>query len=339
MKVAALGRTQSLYDAIQAVRARGHEIVLIGTCPAAPEYRVTERDFEALAAQLGCPFFCDTAINKPEYRAMARESGAEVAISVNWMTLIGADMLGTFPHGVVNAHMGDLPRYRGNATPNWAILNGEPQVVLTLHQMATDLDAGAILLQQAYPLTSTTYIGNVYQFINETLPTLFADLIDGLENGSITPRPQPDDPALSLRCFPRLPVDSQIDWTNPADELARLVRASAEPFAGAYTFWNGEKVIVWRAYPDRLPYPYLGAPGQAAERRTQSGEVVILTGDGVLVLQEVETATEGRKPAAQIIRSLRARLGTSVETELALLRQQVQDLTQQVAQLQARLKG
>lgn len=73
MKVAALGRTQALYDAIRACRERGHEIVLIGTCPAAPEYSVKEDDFAQLATEIGCPFFNDTAINKPKYLQMARE--------------------------------------------------------------------------------------------------------------------------------------------------------------------------------------------------------------------------------------------------------------------------
>ena len=333
MKVAALGRTQTLFGAIKSVAARGHEIVLIGTCPAAPEYSVTESDFEVLATEVGCPYFCDVAINRPEYLEMVRISGAEVAISVNWLTLIGAEMLGAFKHRVINAHAGDLPRYRGNATPNWAILNGESQVVVTLHQMAMALDAGAILLQRSIPLTSETYIGAIYDFFFEAVPEMFADLLDGLEQQTIVPRPQADDPALSLRCFPRLPVDSCIDWTQPAEQLARLVRASAEPFAGAYTFLGADKVTIWRAYADHLPYPYLGAPGQVAERRSNTSEVAILTGQDVLVLQEIETAAEGRKPASQIIRSMRARLGINVETEIAALRQQIVLLQNEIAAL------
>lgn len=252
---------------------------------------------------------------------------------MNWLTLIGAEMLETFPHGLVNAHMGDLPRYRGNATPNWAIINGEEKVVVTLHQMATELDAGAILLQRAIALTAQTYIDEVYDFFFRSVPAMFADLLDGLEAGAILPRPQLDDPVMSLRCFPRLPIDSRLDWTQSADDLGRLVRASAAPFSGAYTFLNGEKVSVWRAYPIQLPYPYLGAPGQVAERRTATGEVVVLTGDGSLVLQEIETARDGRKPAAQIIRSMRARLGMDVEADMMAMRTEIETLKQQIAAL------
>ena len=87
-----------------------------------------------------------------------------------------------------------------------------------------------------------------------------------------------------------MPADSRIDWSQPALRLDRLVRASAEPFAGAYTYLDGEKVIIWRARADRLPYPYLGIPGQVAEIWRESGEVAVLTGDGVLVLAEIETS-------------------------------------------------
>jgi methionyl-tRNA formyltransferase len=326
MKVAAFGRTQWLYDSIRAAVARGHEVRLIGTCPAAPEYSVTEGDFRRLADELGCAFFCDSAINRPEYVRMAAESGAEAAISVNWLTLVGEEMRAQFAHGVINAHAGDLPRFRGNACPNWAIIAGESRVVLTLHRMAAGLDAGPILLQRSFPLGPETYIADVYNFIGGSVPQMFVEVLDGLEAGTLRARAQPADPALSLRCFPRLPRDGQIDWAMPAEQIARLVRASAEPFAGAYSFLGADKVVVWRARPGRLPYPYLGAPGQVGERRPAAGEVVVLTGDGLLVLEEVETAASGRRPAAEVIRSARARLGLDAGEEIARLRSEIERL-------------
>lgn len=330
MKFAALGRTQWLYDSIQAAVARGHQVALIGTCPAAPEYLVNEDDFARLADDLGCAYFCAPAINRPEYIRMAEESKAKVAISVNWLTLIGQEMFDQFEHGVINAHAGDLPRFRGNAVSNWAILAGETKVVLTLHQMVVDLDAGPILLQREFPLTPGTYIADVYRFLAENIPVMFAEVLDGLAAGSIVPREQPSDPALSLRCFPRLPQDGEIDWHRSAEELARLVRASAEPFAGAYSFIGSEKVIVWRAHSEQLPYAYLGVPGQVTEIRRRTGEVAVLAKEGVLVLEEIETVSGGRNRAADMIKSTRVRLGIDVA-------QQMLQLSERIAQLEAQL--
>jgi methionyl-tRNA formyltransferase len=331
MRFAALGRTRWLYDAIRACCERGHQLTLIGTSPPAPEYTVDERQFARQASELGAAFFCDPRINTPLRVADARASGAEVAISVNWPTLLGPELRAAFPHGVVNAHAGDLPRYRGNACPNWAILRGEREVVLTLHEMVDELDAGPILLQHRFPLSEQTYVGDVYRFLDAALPELFADLLDGLEAGTITARPQPTDPSLSLRCFPRRPGDGRIDWREPAEQLARLVRATAEPFAGAFTSYQGERVVIWRARAEPLPRPLLGLPGQITERRDPAGEVAVLSGDGLLIAEEVETVGAGRVPAARLVRSTRDRFEDSVAAETDGLRARLAELEARLA--------
>lgn len=317
MRVAAFGRTKWLYDSITAVAERGHQVVLIGTSPTAREYEVDEKGFERLAEDLGSSFFCDPSINRRRYRRLVRQTGAEVAISVNWPVLIGPAMLDQFPFGIMNAHAGDLPRYRGNATPNWAILAGEEEVVLTIHRMAVELDAGPIFLQRSCPVDSATYIGDIHRFMSDNIPEMFVEVVDGLASGTLTGREQDKDPASSLRCFPRLPQDGEIDWRCGATEISRLVRASAEPFDGAYTFVDRAKLTIWRAHPDRLSHPYLGVPGHVVER--SDGEVSVLTGEGVLVLQEVEVHANGRVKAAEVIKSTRTRLGLDWSAEILRL--------------------
>lgn len=298
-----------LFDSILALRAAGHEIVLIGTCAAAPEYDITERDFRSLARKIGCPFFNDIRIQSKNCMDLITLSKAEVAISMNWMTLIPNAVIEKFGFGIINAHAGDLPRYRGNACPNWAILAGESSVVLTLHYMTPELDAGPILLQRPFPIDGQTYIGDVYRFLERTLPEMYVEVIEGLAKGKMVPREQPQDPALSLRCFPRIPQDSELFWSHSAEDLARLVRASAAPFAGAYTYLNGQKLTVWRAHAGSLPYPYLGANGQVAEVCAVTGYVSVICGSGILTLEEVGLEDGQRVAGAAIVRSVRMRLG------------------------------
>ena len=80
---------------------------------------------------------------------------------MNWLTMIAQSTLALFPWGVLNAHAGDLPRFRGNACPNWAILNGEPLVGLCIHEMIPELDAGPVLLRAHFPLSDDIYISDV----------------------------------------------------------------------------------------------------------------------------------------------------------------------------------
>ena len=312
MKFAALGRTVWLYKTIEELVQRGHQAVLICTSPSAPEYSLGHNDFKSLALKLSCPFFCDANLNQPHVRELLNSCQADIGVSVNWLSIIPPKILDLFPLGLLNAHAGELPRYRGNAAPNWAIINGESRVVLTIHQMSEKLDAGPVVLTRSFPLDENTYLQDVYNFMQASIPVMFAESLDGLQSGNLKPSPQSDDPALSLRCFPRRPEDGLIDWSRPAKHIHRLIRASSEPLGGAFSFFNQQKLIVWRARPDILPYPWLGVPGQVALVNKKSQEATVLTGEGVLVLEEVETQSHGRVPAAEALNSPRIRLGLNL---------------------------
>lgn len=309
MRFAAIGRTQWLYDAILACVAEGHVPAFIVTASAAPEYLRRDQDFLDLGQRLGCPVAVAAGKGWQDILHLLHRAPADIAISVNWPVLIPAQVREAFRHGIINAHAGDLPRYRGNACPNWAIINGEKQVCATIHRMDDGLDSGDILGQERMALDDSVYIGAVYDFLGVAFPRLFARVLGEVQDGSGRSRPQPSDPASSLRCFPRRPEDGAIDWALPADALGRLVRASAEPFAGAFASLLGRRLVVWRARPETLPYPWLGIPGQVAVRHTEDGSVSVLCGRDVLRVQTVELDGGGRLPAADVLRSTRERLG------------------------------
>ena len=333
MKVAALGRTKFLLGAVRALRAAGHEIVLVGTCAAAPEYGVGVEEFRSLAEGMGAGFFNDPGINAPEILALLRNSGAEVAVSVNWPTVLQKEAIGVFPYGVLNSHFGDLPRYRGNACPNWAILMGESRLGLCIHLMEPEaLDSGAVLIQEYLPLTDATTIGEIYAFAERRVPELFAVAVNGLATGRLTPIPQPQEPERALRCYPRIPSDSLIDWRQDAQTLCRLIRASSAPFAGAYTYLNGAKLIVWQARIDAHACPSLAVPGQVLWRDICNGETGVATGNDVLVLQAVSFAGAEPQSPARIIPSARTRLGMVMEDEIAALKQSLAELRQKCGQ-------
>jgi methionyl-tRNA formyltransferase len=294
MKVAALGRTHWLLEAARRLLDAGHELTLVATAPGSPEYLADEEDFRALAARADAAFAIDEI----------PDTDAELAVSVNWPRLLTREVIERFPRGIVNAHAGDLPRYRGNAAPNWAIINGEPEVVLTFHLMDESLDSGPVLRKSRFPIGARTTIGDVYAWLDTEIPQGFVDVAGGLEAGTLEARPQPADPALALRVPARRPEDSELDWAQGAGELDRLVRASSEPFAGAFSFLQGERITVWRARPEATPAEV--AAGELVEPRPDG--VAVATGDGLLVLEDVELGGR-RGRASELLGSARGRLG------------------------------
>ena len=326
MKVVALGRTRVLYRTIEALEAAGHDVVLVLTATAGDHYEVGPGEFRDLAAEIGATFRRPESINDPETVGLVRAHDPEVGVSVNWPTVVGSELREAVNRGIVNSHAGDLPRYRGNAAPNWAIIDGEDEVVFTLHLMDDGLDTGPVLLKHACPLTTETYIGDVYAYSRANTPETFVEAVDGLESGAIEPTPQPTAPEAALRCYPRRPEDSRIEWSATATHLARVVRASAEPLAGAYTFYDGARLTVWRARAKEPPTPVRGVPGQVTDRRPDAGEVTVLTGDGVLVLEQVAVDGGGRVDPADVIATTRARLGFDVPTRLSRLSERVESL-------------
>ncbi len=150
----------------------GHAIAFVYTCKSEDFYSAKEEDFRRFAKKIGCPYFNDLRI--ADRIEDLKLLDAAVCISVNWMTVLPRRFLNSFPHGVLNVQAGDLPRYRGNACPKWAILNGEIHVGLSVHQMVEELDAGPILLSKKYELDENTYIGDVYSWLDKQMPRMLA---------------------------------------------------------------------------------------------------------------------------------------------------------------------
>lgn len=306
MRIALLGRTRWLVDAGDALREAGHNIVAVATARAEPFYRCGPDDFAALAERSGADFLGVVSLTNPAVRDRLAAAGANIAVSINWPVIVGEEIIGLFPHGIVNAHCGDLPRYRGNACPNWAILNGEERVGLCAHMMeAGALDSGPVILRDYLALDDDTYIGDIYDWLDRRIPTIIAEAISGLSQGILSCTPQPVDPSLAMRCYPRRPDDGRIDWHQPVGAIHMLVRASSRPFAGAFAMLeDGRRLKIWRASPFAHVTPFCAVPGQVMLRA--EGDPVIGCGSGALRLEEVEVegmeVAEGRSVVVSPVR-------------------------------------
>lgn len=309
MRVAILGRTGTLLRAAQQLVSQGFEVPLVGTCLPASYDGVGPEEFSAFARANASEFFCDGRMNSPEILAVLARAGCDVALSLNWISLIGGAACASFRHGILNVHAGDLPRYRGNACPNWALLNGEPRIGLTVHRMAPDeLDAGPVLLKDFFPANAATYITEVYDWMEETVPLLCVRALTQLRDGQADFTDQDRDSAGWLRCYPRRPEDGLIDWHLPAPRIHSLVRATARPFDGAFTYLEGKELVrIWRADLMVHQGAFVAVPGQVMGR--SADYVTVACGDGMLAMTDIEVAgLRGAEARAHVARSLRNRL-------------------------------
>jgi methionyl-tRNA formyltransferase len=304
MKIAIIGRTEILYETACRLHAAGHEIVCILTAKEAPEYTRGAEDFRRLAEQWGVPYASSGKIL--DYRDFLAAYGADIAVSINYPGVIPEVVTDLFPLGILNAHGGDLPRYRGNACQAWAIINGEYKIGLCIHRMIGDeLDSGDIIARDYLPIDIESTVGQVMDWIERVTPGLFVDALVQLQRdpGFILER-QPKDPALALRCYPRRPEDGRIDWRKSALDIVRLVNASGRPYAGAFCFHEDRQLTVWEA---RLggDERFLAVPGQVTAITDDYLEVA--AGAGKVRLTRLALEGAPVQPAA-VCKSIRSRL-------------------------------
>jgi methionyl-tRNA formyltransferase len=324
MRVAILGRHQILYSTAETLLRDGrHSLACVITAPAPEEYLKREGDFEHLAKNANVPFLLKKKLDADAVEMLMR-SEADVCLSVNWVSVIGGDVTGIFKHGILNAHFGDLPRYRGNAVANWALLNREKSIHLTVHFMdGGELDSGDILAQLEMPLDEQVTILDINLFAERNTPGLFLRALADLESGRALPKSQKAREAEAFRCYPRLPMDGKIDWNRSAVDLHALIRSLTKPYSGAYTFhrWKGSlrRLYIWESRVVSAHTGDLGVPGHVIKNDPETGESWVYCGEGILAVKSCSYDGDQPIEPGSHWNSIRMRLGMDVEEELFLL--------------------
>ena len=304
MYLLAIGRSGYLYHSIRYLHDLGYRFSGIITDEAYREYEIKKEDFERLARETGAALFTAKDLDTPVMRRWITASGTRAAISANWRFRIGPQILDLFPCGILNFHLGNLPDYKGNATVNWSIINGEEQIHANVHRMAGDLDAGDIIARRSIPIGEDTYVADIIAEAERVAPELFRDALEKVlaDPGYCEVK----GTSGGLRCFPRLPEDSQINWYAGMEEISRLIRASAEPYPGSFTYLNGEKIRIWRARPYRDHVPFLAVPGHVVGLGERPETILVACGNGLVEIQELEHSGK-RMPPALLVKSIRSR--------------------------------
>ena len=306
MKIAIIGRSEILYDSALFLVEKGHQISIIATSKETKDYLKTSHDFKDLSKKLGAKF-----IRSPNPKDLEKEllniGIIDIGVSYNYLNIIPNDVIDLFKFGILNAHGGDLPRYRGNACQAWAILNGEKKIGLCVHKMiGGELDNGDIISRDFLNIDDDTKITYVHDWMRSRTPYLFEDSINKLtKNKNFILEKQSLNKKDILRTYPRHPDDGKIDWKMSALMVLRLINASNKPYSGAFFFYNDDKIKVWDALILEDSEKFLAVPGQVLKIADESIDVAC--GEGVIRLNILEKNGKIIK-SKDLVNSLRVRL-------------------------------
>ena len=205
-----------------------------------------------------------------------RELEPDLIFSFSYRLVIPAEILKSASLGAFNIHGALLPRYRGRACVNWAVLNGETRTGVTLHHMVERVDEGRIVDQESVSIEPDETAHEVFKKMIPAARTVLKRSLPAILEGTAPGREQ--DESLATYFGRRSPEDGRIDWSKPASEIHNLIRALTHPFPGAFSFANGKKFFVWGA----KPLPEKSGRNAAFGVVVSSSPLMIGTGSGTL---------------------------------------------------------
>jgi methionyl-tRNA formyltransferase len=253
--------------------------------PAGRGREMTPPPVKQLALQLGLPVIQPQRLKEPHAIQRLQEWAPEVIVVAAFGQILRPAVLDLPPLGCVNVHASLLPRWRGAAPIQAAILHGDPQTGISIMRMDPGVDTGPILSQQSLPILPDDTAGSLAERLAELGAVLLLETLPAYLKGEIQPQPQAK--ALATHAPMLSKDDGQLDFSQPATTLARRVRAF-NPWPGAFTFWQGQLLKIHRAHPAGAP------PAQPGMTALHGGQPALGCGDGLLVLDEVQPA--GKRP-------------------------------------------
>ena len=282
--------------ALDALGDAGHELALVLTQPDRPAGRgmkLTPSPVKQSAQARGLPVFQPSSLKSVEAQDALRAVAAEVMVVAAYGLILPQAVLDIPRRGCLNIHASLLPRWRGAAPIQRAILAGDELTGITIMQMDAGLDTGAMLLKTAVPIDAEDTAGSLHDKLARAGAASMVEALARLDE--LTPQAQDD--ALATYAAKLTKEEARLDWSRPTAELARAIRAY-NPVPGAHTLLDGQMVKIWRATAQGPDQPG-GRPGEvlAADERG----IVVACGEGALRIAELQLAGGKRMDAAALI--------------------------------------
>jgi len=277
--------------AVPALRAlvAVYPVVGVVTQPDRPSGRgmtLTPPPVKVTAQQLGIPVIQPEKLRAPEALEQLQAWAPDLIVVAAFGQILRPNVLELPRFGCINTHASLLPRHRGAAPIQAAILNGDSQTGVTIMKMDAGLDTGPMLRQRAIPIGDQDTGGSLFEKLSQLGGELLLETLPGYLTGEITPQPQPE---VGVTYFGMIKKeDGLLDFNRPAAELERLIRAFW-PWPGTYLNWNGAPLKILRAHTSTTV-------AQAGQRLVAQGLPAMGTADGLIVFDELQPAGKKSMP-------------------------------------------
>ncbi len=276
MRSVLIGAVEGSRVALHAMARAGWGPDLLVTLPPARSGRHSDFvDMNAEAAELGVPIFHAANVNDEATLRRLKDLSPDYVFVIGWSQICGPRFLDIARLGTIGYHPAPLPHLRGRAVIPWTILLDEKQTGSTLFWIDEGTDSGPILTQHLFDLDSTETVTSLYDKHMDALGAMLPEALDALRLKEPPKREQ--DHSKATYCARRRPEDGLIDWTKPANDVHRLIRAVGRPYPGAFTFSDDNKMTIFEAEVAEDGHRYIGLPGQI--QIIENERIVVACGD------------------------------------------------------------
>lgn len=317
MRVVFMGTPDFAVETLEAIAAAGHTVEGVVTQPDKPVGRsrkLQPTPVKAAALAHGFPVWQPERVRDEAFFQVLKACAPDVIVVAAFGQILSKEILTLPKYGCLNVHASLLPKYRGAAPVQWAVIDGETYSGVTIMQMDEGLDTGDMLARIEIRLAGEETGGSLFDRLSVAGAELMAKFLNRLEQEGETalhPEPQPKkSPTPYARMITK--KDGEIDWTKDAVSLERLVRG-LDPWPSAYTFWKGKSLKLWRTAVCREH----SAEGQPEKKtvpgtviRTGEKEIFVQTGDGILSVLELQMEGKKRMSAEEFLRGRAIPAGT-----------------------------
>lgn len=298
MKVIFMGTPDFAVGTLKKLIASEHEVVGVVTQPDKPKGRGKAMQFtpvKEVAVEAGIPVFQPRKVRDPEVVKTLGELRADVIVVVAFGQIIPESILTLTPYGCINVHGSLLPKYRGAAPIQWAVINGEKESGITTMQMDVGLDTGDMLLKKVVPLAEDETGGSLFDKLSAAGADLLLLTLEKLEKGEIIPEKQGESPTEYAKMLTK--EMGNIDWTKDAASIERWIRG-LNPWPSAYTGLEGKTLKIWKA--SVLSEDTDKMPGTVVE--VGKNCLKVQTGKGLLAIEELQMAGKKRMDIGAFLR-------------------------------------